>query len=384
MTGFGAAEGFVGGSRVSVELRTVNHRFFSPSIKLPSELSRWEPDVREALRKKIARGHVTVSARTERPAGLSSIVDEVRFSQYAAMLRDLRERHGLDGPIDVATVLRMPDVVASGSEEESGTAAELTTIVESAIESLTSSRREEGQRLATYLLERLTIIEGALARIAARAPERIVAQRDRLREAVRVLTDGMAVDEQRLAQEIAILADRLDVQEELSALRVAHRGVPRRARSRAAESRSASGSGFCFRRCCERRTRRAARRTTRSMLQDVRDDQGGAGADSRAGGEPRMNPFPLILSSPSGGGKTTIARMLLERRPDAGLLGLVHDAGAANGRSERKGLLLPVSRDEFVARRDTGASSPNRPRCTATCTARCGRKWSGCWRQAGT
>src|SRR5262249_22374879 len=48
------------------------------------------------------------------------------------------------------------------------------------------------------------------------------------------------------------------------------------------------------------------------------DDQGGAGTDSRAGGKPRMNPFPLILSSPSGGGKTTIARMLLERRRDVG------------------------------------------------------------------
>lgn len=215
MTGFGAAEGYVGGSRVSVELRTVNHRFFSPSIKLPSELSRWEPDVREALRRKIARGHVTVSARTERSAALSGVVDEARFAQYAAMLRDLRDRHGVDGPIDVATILRMPDVIATGGDDETGTAAELTAIVEAAIESLTRSRSEEGRRLAVYLLGRLTIVEAALLRIAARAPERIVAQRDRLRESVRVLTEGMAVDEQRIAQEIAILADRLDVQEEL-------------------------------------------------------------------------------------------------------------------------------------------------------------------------
>jgi uncharacterized protein (TIGR00255 family) len=214
MTGFGAAEGMVGGSRVSVELRTVNHRFFSPSIKLPSDLSRWEPDVREALRKKIARGHVTLAARTER--AMSSIsIDEQRFASYVAMIRDLRDRHGLDGPIDVATVLRMPDVLASDTAVEEGTAAELTAIVDSAIESLTKSRSEEGKRLGGYLLERLTIVEGALGRIAARAPERIVAQRDRLRESVRILTDGMGIDEQRIAQEIAILADRLDVQEEL-------------------------------------------------------------------------------------------------------------------------------------------------------------------------
>jgi uncharacterized protein (TIGR00255 family) len=214
MTGFGAADGTVGGARVSVELRTVNHRFFSPSIKLPSELSRWEPEVREALRRTIARGHVTLSARTER-AGNTISIDEQRFASYVAMLRDLRDRHGLDGPIDVATVLRMPDVLASDADGAEGTAAELTAIVESAIESLTKSRGEEGRRLASYLLERLGVVEGALSRIAARAPERVVAQRDRLRESVRVLTEGMAVDEQRIAQEIAILADRLDVQEEL-------------------------------------------------------------------------------------------------------------------------------------------------------------------------
>ena len=214
MTGYGAAEGLVGGSRVSVELRTVNHRFFSPSIKLPSDLSRWEPEVREALRKKISRGHVTVSARAERTA-TTGVIDEDRFAKYVSMLRDLRDRHGLDGTIDVATVLRMPDVVGSADDGEEGTAAELTAIVESAIESLTRSRSEEGKRLGEYLLERLAVVESALGRIAARAPERVVAQRDRLREAVKTLTDGMAVDEQRVAQEIAILADRLDVQEEL-------------------------------------------------------------------------------------------------------------------------------------------------------------------------
>jgi len=215
MTGYGAAEGLVGGSRVSVELRTVNHRFFSPSIKLPAELSRWEPEVREALRKTIARGHVTLSARTERPSA-SGAIDEQRFAGYVTILRDLRDRHGLDGSIDVATVLRMPDVLATDpAAEQTGTAAELTSVVESAIESLTRSRADEGKRLATFLMDRLVTIDGALGRIAARAPERVIAQRDRLRESVRVLTEGMAVDEQRIAQEIAILADKLDVQEEL-------------------------------------------------------------------------------------------------------------------------------------------------------------------------
>jgi uncharacterized protein (TIGR00255 family) len=80
-------------------------------------------------------------------------------------------------------------------------------------------REAEGARLAVFLEERLHVIEEALERVAARAPARAVEQRDRLREAVRELADGVSIDEGRLAQEVAILADRLDVQEELSRFR---------------------------------------------------------------------------------------------------------------------------------------------------------------------
>ena len=217
MTGFGAAEGRVGGQRVSVELRSVNHRFFNPSIKLPSAFSRWEAEVREVLRQRIARGHVTVSARVERDAAAGAAIDEARFGRYVEQLRVLQERHGLGGDVDVGTVLRMPDVLGAPEAEPAvESSAELLEIVERATAALTRMREEEGARLASYLLERLEVIEAALERIAARAPERLVAQRERLRQSVRELTEGVAVDEQRLAQEIAILADRLDVSEELS------------------------------------------------------------------------------------------------------------------------------------------------------------------------
>src|ERR687889_779674 len=105
MTGFGAAEGRVGALRVSVELRTVNHRFFNPSLKLPTALGRWEGEVRETLRQRVARGHVT-------------------------QLRELAARHGLPDTIDVATVLRLPDVLRAeeSPEEVEGTVAELVEI----------------------------------------------------------------------------------------------------------------------------------------------------------------------------------------------------------------------------------------------------------------
>lgn len=220
MTGFGAAEGDVGGARVSVELRSVNHRFFNPSIKLPSQFARWEGDVREALRRSVARGHVTAMARVEHvSANPGAAIDEARFAAYVDQIRALQARYHLDPTLDIATVLRMPDVLASEENVEEGSAAELVAIVERAAAALDLMRLAEGERLVSYLGDRLTIVENAVERIAARAPARLVEQRDRLKASVRELAEGVSVDEQRLAQEIAIMADRLDVSEEVSRFR---------------------------------------------------------------------------------------------------------------------------------------------------------------------
>jgi len=216
MTGFGSAEGAVGGARVSVEIRSVNHRFFNPSVKLPSELSKWEADVRDALRRGITRGHVTLSARVERTELDEARVDEERFGAYVEQIRRLQERFSLSGDVDAATVLRLPNVIASRDDEAEGSATELVAIVDLAVAALDRMRVAEGARLARYLEERLSIVELAVERIAERAPARLVEQRDRLRAAIRELADGVALDDQRLAQEVAILADKLDVAEEIS------------------------------------------------------------------------------------------------------------------------------------------------------------------------
>jgi uncharacterized protein (TIGR00255 family) len=215
MTGFGTADGTVGAAHVAVEVRSVNHRFFSPSIKLPSSLSKWEPEVREALRKAIGRGHVTLMARVDRLRGSEAIIDEARFADFVSRLRALKSKYELEGTIDLSTVLRLPDVIASETDEADGTADELVAIVNQAVAELSRSRESEGSRLARVLAERLALIDAAVRRVADRAPQRLIEQRERLKEAVRELAEGVQLDDQRLAQEIAILADRLDVGEEL-------------------------------------------------------------------------------------------------------------------------------------------------------------------------
>jgi len=217
MTGFGTAEGMVGTLSVSVELRTVNHRFFNPSIKLPGAFARWDGEVRELLKQNIPRGHVSVSARIEPQGAARAAINEERFGEFVALLRSLQSRHGLADSLDVATILNLPEVVDSRGEQENvqPSSAELLAIVGAAVADLRRMRAQEGGRLATFLSERVTVVESAVARIAERAPQRLADQRARLSRSVQELAGETAVDPFRLAQEIAIMADRLDISEEI-------------------------------------------------------------------------------------------------------------------------------------------------------------------------
>lgn len=220
MTGFGAADGAVGEARASVEIRTVNHRFFSPNLKLPSAFARWEGEIREQLRQKIARGHVTLTARVDRDAAIGPVIDEARLARYAATLKELQKKLGLVGEVDLATVLRLPDVITAPSDEVDPAAGPaLAGIVGKAIDNLIAMRRAEGAQLSAFLVERVQAVEERLVRIEKRAPIRLKEQHERVKRTVGELIGGAGADPQRIAQEVAILADKLDIAEELDRFR---------------------------------------------------------------------------------------------------------------------------------------------------------------------
>jgi uncharacterized protein (TIGR00255 family) len=220
MTGFGSADGAIGEARASVEIRTVNHRFFSPNLKLPSAYSRWEGEIRELLRQRIARGHVTLTARIDREVAIGPVIDEARLAQYAATLKELQKKLALGGEVDLATVLRLPDVITAPSDEVDPAAGQaLSGIVSKAIDNLVAMRRSEGAQLSAFLLDRVQAVEDRLQRIEKRAPIRLTEQHERVKRAVAELIGGAGADPQRIAQEVAILADKLDIAEELDRFR---------------------------------------------------------------------------------------------------------------------------------------------------------------------
>jgi uncharacterized protein (TIGR00255 family) len=126
-------------------------------------------------------------------------------------------------------VARQPDVLSAGAGETAEVSwSELEPIVAQAAAECRAMRRREGEALAADLRQRLELLEASAQRIAARAPERLVRERDRLRAAVAELLDGRPADEARLAQELAFQADRLDITEELVRFR-AHVAAAREA-----------------------------------------------------------------------------------------------------------------------------------------------------------
>ena len=224
MTGFGAAEGLVAGGTLRVEIRTVNHRYFNLAAKLPQDLAAFEPDLRERLRRDFERGQVSVSVRWATAPSTSNggmAVDPERARQAVARLTELMRVTGLvNAEISLDLIARQPEVFTAAVTDASPVAwAEIEPVVAKAAEQCREGRLREGAALAEELREQLATLTAFQEQVEARAPERLLRERDRLRQAVAQLLDQRPMDEARLAQEIAILAERLDVREELVRLR---------------------------------------------------------------------------------------------------------------------------------------------------------------------
>src|SRR2546427_10404918 len=222
MTGFGSAEGNVLGGRLSIESRSVTHRYYNPQLKLPFELGAVDGSLRERVRHLLGRGNVTVTARwIEAPLGEPAVaVDLARARQLVAAAKQLKKRLKLKGDVDLAFVARQPEVLTT-HQDGVGAAqwSEVEPIAERAVQELLGMRAREGAALATELGGRLGSLETGARTIEQRAPERLTAELARLQAAVAELAAGVPVDEQRLAVEVALMADRVDITEELVRLR---------------------------------------------------------------------------------------------------------------------------------------------------------------------
>ncbi len=218
MTGFAAVAADLPGVSLSVELRSVNHRYLDLQVRLPDELRGLESSLRERIGAELRRGKVEcrVSLNRTAPGAARLAVDAARVEQLAEAAADVERHAPGTAPLSVAEILRWPGVLAEPTVAPEELAARIQTLVGRALSDLAASRAREGAKLAQVLEERCAAIEVQVARVMPRIPALHSAYLDKL--GARLREAGLDPDQDRLKQELALFATKIDVAEEVERL----------------------------------------------------------------------------------------------------------------------------------------------------------------------
>jgi uncharacterized protein (TIGR00255 family) len=223
MTGFGDATAERGGTHYSVEIRSLNNRFFKSIIKLPDNVSGLEPEIETSLREGLGRGSITYILKMRSDSAEAAY--HINTQALAAYLTQLRQIKGLDGvvQIDLASLVQLPGVCQEPRDETDEIARHGPVIREltaTAIVKLTGMRSREGQSLMADLLKHSNLIASNLGEIQKRAPGVIEDYHKRLLQRVNLLLSKaeLQVSQSDLLKEVAVFAERADISEEIQRL----------------------------------------------------------------------------------------------------------------------------------------------------------------------
>ena len=218
MTSYGRGQQLLHGRSITVEIRSVNHRYFEFSCRTPRGCAFLEDRLKRTLQQAISRGKVEVSLtlQTVESRGGAVAVDHALAGQYLTALRALAAEYGLTDDLTLSTVARLPDLftVCRGEEDEEELAADVLSVLQEALDRFVAMREAEGERLRADVLSRLFTLEEHLAFVEERSPQTVAEYRARLTAKLNELLGGAVADEARILTEAAIVADRLAVDEE--------------------------------------------------------------------------------------------------------------------------------------------------------------------------
>jgi len=223
MTGFGRSEIVKGNRKISVEIKSVNHRYLEAGIKMPKKLNVFESRMRDLLKKYATRGKIDIFINyeddSESQVNLKfnqNIVDE-----YMAIFNNMSEKYNLKNDMTVGGLARFPEVITMDEVQEDE--EELWHFIEeamkAALEQFVNTRILEGENLKKDLLGKLDHMEELVAFVEKRSPEIMKEYRSKLESKVKELLGDTTIDESRIATEVIIYADKICVDEETVRLR---------------------------------------------------------------------------------------------------------------------------------------------------------------------
>ena len=223
MTGFGRSEIVKGNRKISVEIKSVNHRYLEAGIKMPKKLNVFESRMRDLLKKYATRGKIDIFINYEDD---SESQVNLKFNQniayeYMAIFNNMSEKYNLKNDMTVGGLARFPEVITMDEVQEDE--EELWHFIEEAmkvaLEQFVNTRILEGENLKKDLLGKLDHMEELVAFVEKRSPEIMKEYRSKLESKVKELLGDTTIDESRIATEVIIYADKICVDEETVRLR---------------------------------------------------------------------------------------------------------------------------------------------------------------------
>ena len=222
MTGYGKSCLSINSREYQVEIKTVNHKFIDTSIRMPRVISYLEDDVRKLITSKLKRGKVDVLITFE---NFNKEANEVKINKelakvYIESFKKLAEEENLSTNIEVTEITKLPDVlIVKNKIDEEQIKSELLQVVEEAVNNLIEMRKNEGNKISTDILGKITQIEEKNEEIFGLSTGLINEYVVKLETRIKELLQTEELDKSRLMQEIVIYADKCSVEEEVTRLR---------------------------------------------------------------------------------------------------------------------------------------------------------------------
>ena len=225
MTGFGRCETEINGRAITVEIKSVNHRYFEFSCRITRGYSFLEDKLKAFVNARVARGKidmfVSVGAADDVPCEVA--VNHSLVSGYLAAMKEISDTYGVPNDASVVALSRFPDVftVNKAPVDEEQLTADVLTAADAALNSFVAMRETEGARMKADILSRAETILSIVSEIEERSPQTVREYENRLLERIRQTLENLSVevDEQRTLTEVAVFADKVAVAEETVRLR---------------------------------------------------------------------------------------------------------------------------------------------------------------------
>lgn len=219
MTGYGKGKAECEGRSVTVELKSVNHRYLDINIRLPRHISFVEDLLRKALGERFSRGHIDVFVNylNTRSDARTVRIDNDLLGAYLTSARETAAQFGLTDDITLSSALKLPDVseVLEADEDRDTVNSLCLAALDEAAKELADMRFLEGERLKTDLSARVDTVLDLTDKIAVRAPLVVEEYRTKLNERIEKILETGDIDRARLATEVALFADKASIDEEI-------------------------------------------------------------------------------------------------------------------------------------------------------------------------